>query len=226
MKYVYIIKVMKKPQFANNHFYHVFNRGTDKRKVFMDDKDYHRFLFSLRDFNDKNSSINLFRRISVSEGAVSVGSPTSHIVKKEDRESVVKFYGSCLMPNHFHLILEQLEDGGISSFMQKLGTGYTNYFNQKYERSGVLFQGKFKAVLIDKDEYLNYLKQYIYLNPLDLFEPRWKEEGLKDWRKAKKFLEEYKWTPLKNYDEYEEFLKSCKTKSKSRFEDIKEFIIE
>jgi len=218
---------MKRPQFANRHFYHIFNRGVDKRKVFMNDKDYSRFLFSLRDFNDKNSSINLHRQIKKSENFVSVGSPTSN--KIIDLVPIVKFHCSCLMPNHFHLVLEQKEDKGISNFMQKLGGGYTNYFNLKYERSGVLFQGKFKAVLIDKDAYLNYLIQYIYVNPLDLFEPGWKTEGLKDWRKAKQFLTDYRWTNCKNYDEYDEFLKSCqrdKNRAKNAFEQIKEFIIE
>ncbi len=220
---------MKRPQFVDNHFYHIFNRGVDKRKVFMNNEDYHRFLYGLRDFNDKNSSINLFRRINKSNGIVSVGSSTSHRIEKEDREPVIKIHCSCLMSNHFHLILEQVEENGVVSFMQKLGTGYTNYFNQKYERSGSLFQGRFKAILVNRDEYLNYLKQYIYMNPLDLFEPGWKDGGLKDWRKAKKFLEEYKWTNCKNFSEYDEFLKSCqknKNKAKNTFEEIREFIIE
>jgi len=220
---------MKRPQFANNHFYHVFNRGTDKRKVFMNDKDYHRFLFGLRDFNDKNSSINLHRQIKKVGNSVSVGYPIPNKIADKDREPIVKIHCSCLMPNHFHLVLEQKEEKGISKFMQKLGIGYTNYFNLRYERNGVLFQGKFKAVLISKDEYLNYLIQYIYMNPLDILEPGWKTEGLKDWKKAKLFLKNYKWTNCKNYDEYDEFLKSCwkgKEKAENVFEQIREFTIE
>ncbi|MFC1625360.1 transposase [Patescibacteria group bacterium] len=214
---------MRRPSFANNYFYHIYNRGVDKRDVFLDDKDYHRFLFSLRDFNDKNSSINLFRRISVRNEKVSVGNPISHR-QEINVEPVIKIHCSCLMPNHFHLILEQLVDNGVSKFMQKLGIGYTNYFNLRYERSGVLFQGKFKAVLINRDAYLNYLKQYIYMNPLDLMEPGWKEQGLKNWRQAKKFLKEYKWTNCKNFDQYDEFLKFCKRRLD--FEEIKEFTID
>ncbi len=220
---------MKRPQFINNHFYHVFNRGVDKRKVYMENKDYSRFLYGLRDFNDKNSSVNLHRLIKKESNGISVGYPMSNRIDEKDREPLVKIHCSCLMPNHFHLIFEQLEDGGISSFMQKLGIGYTKYFNEKYERSGVLFQGKFKAILIDRDEYLNYLMQYIYMNPLDLFELGWKENGLKDWRKAKQFLEDYRWTNCKNFDKHDEFLKSCqrnKNKAKNTFEEIREFIIE
>ncbi len=158
-----------------------------------------------------------------------MGSSASHRVKQEDREPVVKIHCSCLMPNHFHFILEQKEDGGITSFMHKLGTGYTKYFNQKYKRSGSLFQGRFKAILVNRDEYLNYLKQYIYMNPLDLSESGWKENGLKDWKKAKQFLKDYRWANCKNFDEYDDFLKSCqknKNKAKNTFEEIKEFIIE
>lgn len=212
----------------NGHFYHVFNRGVEKRKIFMDRKDYSRFLFSLRDFNDKNSSVNLHRKIIKAEnGSVFVGNPTSN--KNIDRDPVVKIHCSCLMPNHFHLILKQIQEAGISKFMQKLGVGYTNYFNLRYERSGVLFQGKFKAVLIDRDEYLNYLIQYIYMNPLDLMDSGWKEEGLKNWKEAKQFLINYKWTDCKDFDQFDDFLKSCKEGGggiKNDFERIKDFMIE
>ncbi|MBU1179135.1 transposase [Patescibacteria group bacterium] len=194
----------------------------DKRKVFLNNKDYRRFFYSIKDFNDKNSSINLFRRVSVSGNTIDVGNRISH--KIVDREPLVEIVSFCLMPNHFHFILRQIEDWGVSRFMQKMGIGYTNYFNQKYERNGVLFQGKFKAVLIDRDAYLNYLKQYVYLNPLDIIEPGWKEAGLKNWRKAKKFLESYRWTDCKDYNEYDEFLVSCK--KKASFGDIKEYIID
>jgi len=218
---------MKRPKFANSHFYHVFNRGVDKRKIFMGDKDYSRFLFSLRDFNDKNYSANLHRKIKVENGRVSIGNRIPN--KNVKREPLVKIHCSCLMPNHFHLILEQVADGGISKFMQKLGIGYTNYFNLRYERSGVLFQGKFKAVLIGRDEYLNYLIQYIYMNPLDLMEPGWKENGLENWKEAKKFLINYRWTDCKDFDQFDDFLRSCKVgkeSSKNVFEHIKDFIIE
>ncbi len=207
---------MKKPPFLNNYFYHIFNRGVDKRTVFLDDKDYRRFLLDIKDFNDVNSSINLYRRVNVG----SVGSSTSHRVKKDP---LVKIICYCLMPNHFHFILKQLKDGGIPSFMRKLGTGYTNYFNQKYKRSGSLFQGRYKAVLIDKDNYLNYLVQYIHLNPADLIEPGWKENGLKNWPKTKKFLESYRWTDCEDYDRYGKFLEAF---GPDTFSPIKNLILE
>ncbi|MBI3684979.1 transposase [Candidatus Azambacteria bacterium] len=103
------------------------------------------------------------------------------------------------MPNHFHLLLMQRETGGISKFMQKLGTGYTNYFNTKYKRNGVLLQGKFKAIAVRNDTYLTHLSRYIHLNPLDLTEPKWKENGISNWLKAKNSLEIYKWSSYGDY---------------------------
>ncbi|MFH1978862.1 MAG: transposase [Patescibacteria group bacterium] len=196
-----------RPSFVNGHFYHVFNRGVDKRDVFLEDTDYWRFLFDVKEFNDVNSTINILRRLN------------KEALDPVDKDPLVEVICYCLMPNHFHLVLKQLKDGGISKFMQKIGIGYTNYFNQKNERSGVLFQGKFKAILVDKDNYLNYLIQYIHLNPLDLIEPGWKKEGLKNWRKAKAFLEVYRWADCKNYDKYDSLLKECNLGSFGKIND-------
>ncbi len=190
---------MKRPIFLNDHFYHIFNRGADKRKVFNDKQDYQRFLFSVKGFNDVNSTLNFYRRLNV-------GSPTS--LKPVEQKPLVEILCYCLMPNHFHLIARQLKENGITSFMRKLGTGYTNYFNQKYKRSGVLFQGKFKSVSIENDEYLNYLIQYIDLNPLELIEPDWKEKDLKNWNKSKEFLKTYQWGNCKNYEKYSEIFEN------------------
>ena len=205
---------MKRPLFINNYFYHIFNRGVEKRNIFLDNEDFRRFLFEINEFNDINSTINTLRRFNE-------GSPTSF--KMIDKEPLVKIASYCLMPNHFHFILEQLKENGISKFLQKIGTGYTNYFNRKYERSGVLFQGKFKAVLIDKSAYITYLIQYIHLNPLDLIEPDWKEKGLRNYRRAKDFLKSYKWTDCDDYDKYGEVLREYHIEN---FAEIKNFIFE
>jgi len=74
----------------------------------------------------------------------------------------------CLMPNHFHLIVRELKEGGISKFMQRLSDAYTKYFNIKYSRTGHLFGGKFQSIHIDQNEYLKYVSAYIHLNPRDL----------------------------------------------------------
>lgn len=181
---------MRKLTFVTNHFYHVYNRGVEKRDIFLDDKDYFRFIHDLYEFNDKDPVLNLNFRFKSNYGA------PSSIVKK--RKKLVEILCFCLMPNHFHLILKQLIDGGVSLFMQKLA-GYAYYFNLKYKRVGSLFQGKFKAIEIDSENYLLHLSRYQHLNPVELIEPDWKEKGIKNPKKVKKFLESYRWSSYLDY---------------------------
>jgi len=115
-------------------------------------------------------------------------------IEKEPRKLLVEILVFCLMPNHFHLMVKQKVNGGITLFMRKLGTGYTNYFNQKYKRVGPLFQGKYKIVHLYQDAHFLYLPYYIHLNPLELIIPEWKEQGIKNIKKAIKFLEKYRWS--------------------------------
>lgn len=103
------------------------------------------------------------------------------------------------MPNHIHLLLRQLRDGGIKDFMLKFGTGYAMYFNTRYERKGALFQGRFSARNISGDEYLKNVFVYLHVNPLSIIEPRWKEKGIKNPGAAIKFLEEYRWSSYPDY---------------------------
>jgi len=212
---------MQRPVFANDYFYHVFNRGVDKRNIFFENKDYRRFLFGMKEFNDENSTINILRRINRFSEGINEGHPMS--LSPTEKDPLVEIVCYCLMPNHFHFILKQIKDNGISRFLQKLGIGYTKYFNQKNERSGVLFQGKFKAVLIDKDNYFNHLVRYIYLNPIDLVDPEWKENGLKDWRKIVTALKSYRWTDCNNYNQYIEFIKDYRAEN---FKPIAKLLIE
>jgi putative transposase len=114
-------------------------------------------------------------------------------------QSLVSVLAYSLMPNHFHLVLEQLVEDGISSFMRKLSTGYSMYFNTRYEHSGVLFQGRFKSSHIDSESYFRYIFSYVHLNPVELIEPDWKEEGIKDKRQVEKFLSEYQYSSYYDY---------------------------
>lgn len=194
----YIIKYMKRVVFANDYFYHIYNRGVDKRKIFLDEKDYFRFIHDLYEFNNIGAALNVNFRFQQKEKIEDrENSPLIRNVKL--RERLVDIVSFCLMPNHFHLILRQLKDGGIVKFMQKLGTGYTMGFNKKYKRSGALLQGRFKAILIDKDEYFLPLNNYIHFNPVSLIEPDWKEKGIKDWQKVNKFLHNYRWSSFLDY---------------------------
>lgn len=166
--------------FAPGEYYHIYNRGTEKRLIFKGESDYDRFL-SLLYVANSNKPIHLQfqgRTLKELEGA--------------DRgESLVDICAYCLMPNHFHLLVREKAPGGMSKFMQKVITGYTMYFNKRHERSGALFQGKFKATHANEDSYLKYLMAYIHLNPIKLIEPMWKEVGVKDMKKAEKYLQQY-----------------------------------
>jgi putative transposase len=112
---------------------------------------------------------------------------------------IVEIMAFCLMPNHFHLILKQKEEDGIADFMQKLGAGYTGYFNQKYERSGVLFQGKYKFIRLINEPHFVHLPNYIHLNPLSIENPDWKDKGFKNYKEAISFLEKYRWSSFLDY---------------------------
>ena len=183
----------KKPPLINNEFYHIFNRGVEKRKIFLQSSDYFRFILSLYELNDKN--LVLMRdRINQRRKRKNRGETPANIQNK--REPLVEIIAFCLMPNHYHLVLRQLVDGGISLFMKKMGDSYVGYFNQKYNRKsmGSLFQGHFKAVHITTNEQLIYLFTYVFTNPLTLLERNWKEQGIEYPKRAIQYLEEYRWS--------------------------------
>lgn len=153
---------IRKAIFANGEFYHVYNRGTDKRSIFGDRYDQQRFLQSMVEFNvlDPIGSIyaHSFRNEKLS------GLATKEGFEGESGEKLVEVVAYCLNPNHYHFILKQVSDKGVEKYMHRLGTGYVRYFNEKYERSGSLFQGKFKAIHIDSNEYLLHVSAYVNLN--------------------------------------------------------------
>lgn len=138
---------------AQGEYYHVFNRGVEKRDIFLDRDDLSRFLESVRAFNSLNPIGSLFEHRFLPKDQL--GSLTPKLVE------VVCY---CLNPNHFHLLLKQSSEKGIQKFMQRLGTGYTNYFNEKYKRSGGLFQGTYKSVHIESNEQLLHTSVYVNLN--------------------------------------------------------------
>ena len=150
---------MRKTRFVNGEIYHVYNRGTDKRIIFSDNEDVERFIQSMEEFN-------VIEPIgSIYENSFILKSNHVTVLKSQGKkEKLVNFIAYCLNPNHYHFLLEQVADRGIEKFMQRLGNGYTKYFNNKNKRSGVLFQGKFKSVHIDSNEYLLHVSAYVNLN--------------------------------------------------------------
>ncbi|MCR4275011.1 MAG: transposase [Candidatus Campbellbacteria bacterium] len=105
----------------------------------------------------------------------------------------------CLMPNHFHILIKEMAEGGASKFMQKLTTGYTMYFNKRYKHTGALFQGTYKSSHANTDQYLSYLIAYIHLNPVKIIEPNWKKDGILNLQRAEMYLKEY---PHSSYLDY------------------------
>lgn len=152
---------------AVGEWYHCYTRGVDKRVVFECPEDFDRFLVHLYVGNGtKNiraSDLKDTRLVSVLADA--------HLDRGEPLTDIGVY---ALMPNHVHLALKEIREGGIAHFMQKVFTGYTMYFNNKYGRSGALFAGTFKSKHIPDDRYLKQLVPYILLNPIELFEPTWK----------------------------------------------------
>ena len=116
----------------------------------------------------------------------------------DKRDKFVEILAFCFMPNHIHLLVRQLKDDGISQFMKKVGGGYANYFNKKYNRKGHLFN-KFKAVHISSDDQLRNIFAYIHCNPISLIEPGWKEKYIRNTNKVMKFLKGYKWSSYPDY---------------------------
>jgi putative transposase len=182
----------RKIQFYNDHIYHVFNRGVEKRDIFLDDQDHYRFIHNLFEMNDENPVTNS-RYYFDPEILNREAGP---IRKKGDpRKRLVDIFVFTLMPNHYHLLLRQKKSNGITRFIQKVCTGYTMYFNQKYQRVGGLFQGRFKAVMVDQQEHFYYLPHYIHINPLSLM-----EKGQPSGQKARlKSLINYRWNSFSDY---------------------------
>lgn len=144
----------KQAIFANGEIYHLFNRGVEKRITFIDKKDLERFVQTLDyyRFDNPPSRFSFRKRLTIKKGS--------------PKEPLVEILAYCLMPNHFHLLVKQLKDKGITNFVSKVTNSYTKYFNTRYKRTGPLFQGTFKAVRIEDDEQLIHVSRYIHLNPL------------------------------------------------------------
>jgi len=170
-------------------FFHVLNRGVDRRKVFLSNADYARFIHDVWEFNNEENVLsNTRRRVSL---MVDVG-----------RRPLVKIHFFCLMPNHYHLLVSPVDDDmeNLSLFMKKLNGGYAKYFNEKYApRSGALWQGKYKSVLIESDRHFLYIPYYIHFNALDLFAPEWRKQCVASPKKAEEFLRNYRWSSHLDY---------------------------
>ncbi len=175
--------------FALDEWYHCYNRGVEKRKVFLVSNDYRCFMQLLY---LSNSDVSVHRSNLHTKS-------NSEIYSIKRGKPLVAIGAYSLMPNHFHLQLKEITEGGISAFMQKLSTAYTMYFNIKNKHSGGLFVKPFRSKHLDNDEYLNYLTQYIHLNATELFEPDWKEGKVRNMKALEQKLEQYPYSSFIDY---------------------------
>ena len=204
---------MRKVRFVNNHFYHIFNRGVEKRDIFLRSGDYNRFIdvlhfyiFHPRRKYSKTQELLRLKLIDVAQ-----------LKKERTKNPLVDIINFCLMPNHFHLTLKQNIENGIVRYMQKVASGFSHYFNVLYSREGSLFQGKFRAVLISSEEQLIHLSRYVHLNPRDLV------------RADEADIFNYPWSTLRDYLGLSQDFNFCRKSEVLEYfkdgEDYKNFVI-
>ena len=150
--------------YVENSYYHIYNRGVEKRTIFEDLQDYKVFLNYLKEYLSPPPNPDDFLKEVTFKGQAFKGVP--RLVKNYFKE--IELVAFCLMPNHFHFLIKQINKYGLRGFMQSLLTRYTAYFNKKYDRVGSLFQGRYKAVMVKDDRQLLVLSRYIHRNPLEI----------------------------------------------------------
>ena len=180
--------------------YHIENRGVDKRKIFLDKEDYLRFIHDLYEFNDIVPAETTFYRFNkfydVARRNIDIDGGEGEKIRKK---RIVDLLAFCLMPNHYHLLLIPKKTEYLTLFMKKLNGGYAKYFNEKYGRTGTLFERRFKRILIKREEHFKHLPYYIHCNPLDLKYTEWRQRELENPKEAIKFLERYRWSSHLDY---------------------------
>lgn len=158
--------------YIKDGIYHIYNRGVEKRDIFIDEQDYKIFLYYLKSYllpleeQDRTKMPSSLKRLDF-------------LVLAEE----IQLIAYCLMPNHFHFLVKQSSERAIVEFMKRLSNAYVEYFNKKYKRQGTLFQGRYKASLVSEEIYFTYLSSYIHRNPLGLFLRISEEEKIKKMRR-------------------------------------------
>ncbi|MEK7116744.1 MAG: transposase [Patescibacteria group bacterium] len=162
---------MRYENFAENEHYHIFGRGINKEKIFIDEQDRIRFIFLITHFQSpiKIYNISWYTKAFIKSGSFNFSakkSGTEEILKKRNVELVA----FALMPNHFHILIKNLEDRILSVYMHRILTAYSKYFNAKYNKKGHVFEGPFGAVLVENNNQLLHLSAYIHKNPKEIKE--------------------------------------------------------
>jgi len=175
--------------------YHALNRGVDKRTIFVDTQDYARFVHDMYELNSTAAAKHTGR-----SKMVDLRSRPSCILQPVT-EQLVDIHGWCLMHNHYHLLLSERLEGGLVKFLRKLNVGYAKYFNERHKRSGTLFQGRTKKLLIDSDAYFLHILNYIHLNPLDTLveTENWRLRSIQKSDVAIEHLRNFRWSSYLDY---------------------------
>lgn len=189
---VYYGRMARRLKFEIDEWYHCYSRGVDKRTVFEDEADYIRFVELLYLANDAGS----LRRDDISTHSAEA------IFSRERTEPLVAIGAYALMPNHYHLLIKEIKEGRVSAFMQKLGTAYTMYFNQKCQRVGNLFVKPFRAQHVKDDRYFQHVVNYIHLNPAELFEGGWKRGRVQN---ASALIQKLATYPYSSFPDHQKF---------------------
>jgi len=178
--------------------FHCCNRGVEKRDIVRDEKDRVRFVHELYAMNDAHPAGNAGHFLHMDLRSPYVRKRNRD---RRERELLVDIHAWCLMGNHYHLLLSERVDGGITKFLRKFNVGYANYFNERHSRSGALYQGRTKKVSIEEDAQLFYIFHYIHCNPLDFLESArgWRSGVVGSTRAALAHLNGYRWSSYQDY---------------------------
>lgn len=203
-----------------NQYYHIYNRGNDKKNIFLDERDFVRFLFLILYMQSPVVLSNIGQIITnfIKHRMFNISKDTLNKIISNRTVELIEF---TIMPNHFHIIVKEIIEGGISKYMQRVQDAYTKYFNIKYGRTGHLLQGSYKNVRIKNNTQLLHLSAYIHKNPREL--KRYKDkENQYPWSSYQDFINKNRWAELlktdiiigqfNNQNEYEEFVKTSPAK--------------
>lgn len=187
---------MRVEPYGIDSYLHVIKRGAHAMPIVLDEMDKWRFILLLRHINDENFSEYWFRDLMNAKLANTLIRPKSWPKQKK----IVEILCFCLMDNHFHLLLREIIDGGVSMFMQKLGTSMSMHYNEKYEEKGTIFQGAYKAKVVDNDNYLRYLSAYIQVkNTFELY-PGGAEKAAREFDKSYNWACKFIYSSLGEYN--------------------------
>jgi len=211
---------MRNIKIAPGEYYHIFNRGVNKQLIFHDNIDRTRFLFIVLYFQSPVVLQNISRSVKsfVKHSVFNIDKETEQKIIKDKFIELISF---CLMPNHFHFIIKEVKENGIAKYMQRVLNSYTKYYNTRYNKSGHLFQGPYKAVHVEDNKQLLHLSSYIHRNPRELKEWFNKESNYQ-WSSYQDFVNKNRFEKLlvfdiiseqfKSKNEYNEFVKTSNTK--------------